>query len=217
MREEFVEGFGFIWRRPFFRVLMVWAALTNLVVNALFFVAILRLIEGGFAPLQIGLVETAAGAFGIARRDRGALDHRAGTDRAADCPGRLELRAAGAADGGVEHPGRGRRGPVLRAASSTRPGTPGIGAYRIAVTPPELIGRVQSATQFASMATMPLAPVIAGVLLSGAGGPAAIAALGLLAAAVALIPTLSRSVRSVPRPAVWQAALSAPAAVVPAA
>ena len=59
------EGFAFIWTRPFFRVLMVWSALANLVVNALFFVAILRLIQGGFRPFQIGLVETPAGVFGI--------------------------------------------------------------------------------------------------------------------------------------------------------
>ena len=51
--------------RPLFRVLMVWSALTNLVVNALFFVAVLRLIEGGIPAFQIGLVETAAGACGI--------------------------------------------------------------------------------------------------------------------------------------------------------
>jgi hypothetical protein len=59
------------------------------------------------------------------------------------------------------------------------------------------------------MATMPLAPVVAGALLSGLGGPAAIAALGLLAAGVALVPTLSRSVRAVPRPSVWRAELAA--------
>ena len=56
------------------------------------------------------------------------------------------------------------------------------------------------------MSIMPLAPVLAGVLLSGVGGPAAIAVLGVLAAGVALIPTLSRSVRAVPKPSVWRAA-----------
>jgi hypothetical protein len=50
---------------------------------------------------------------------------------------------------------------------------------------------------------MPLSPVLAGALLHGLGGSGAIAVLGALIAVVALIPTLSRSVRSVPRPESW--------------
>ncbi len=53
------------------------------------------------------------------------------------------------------------------------------------------------------MCAMPLAPILAGVLLSTLGGGPAILALGVLTALVALIPTLSRSVRSVPKPALW--------------
>src|SRR6478609_12068602 len=82
-------------------------------------------------------------------------------------------------------------------------GNAGIGAYRIAVTPPELVGRVQSTSQFVSMSAMPLAPVLAGVLLTTLGGTAAVLVLGVLTALVALIPTLSVTVRSVPRPAAW--------------
>ena len=62
---------------------------------------------------------------------------------------------------------------------------------------------MQSVTQFASWSTMPLAPVLAGVLLAAVGGPATMLALAWLVALVALIPTLSRSVRSVPQPSEW--------------
>ena len=82
-------------------------------------------------------------------------------------------------------------------------GNAGIGAYRIAVTPAELQGRIQSTMQFVSMSVLPLAPVLAAALLAGLGGGAAVAVLGGLTALVALIPTLSRSVRSVPRPRDW--------------
>jgi hypothetical protein len=41
------------------------------------------------------------------------------------------------------------------------------------------------------------------VLLAALGGPAAMAVLTGMCALVALIPTLSRTVRSVPRPAEW--------------
>jgi len=84
-------------------------------------------------------------------------------------------------------------------------GNAGIGSYRVATTPDALQGRVQSTMQFVSMSTMPLSPVLAGVLLHGLGGTGAIAVLGGLTALVALIPTLSRSVRSVPRPDGWRA------------
>ena len=103
-------------------------------------------------------------------------------------------------------------------------GNAGIGAYRVAVTPRELLGRSQATMNFVSMSVMPLAPVLAGeALLSTLGGSGAVAALIVACALTALVPTLSRSVRSAPRPAVWQAELAArpagqtAAAVVPVA
>jgi hypothetical protein len=64
------------------------------------------------------------------------------------------------------------------------------------------------------MLTMPFSPLVAGVLLTGLGGPRAIGPLPVLTGLVALIPTLSRAVRGVPRPATWQAALRSSAEVV---
>ena len=71
------------------------------------------------------------------------------------------------------------------------------------MTPEHLQGRIQSTSQFVSMSVMPLAPVLAGALLAWVGGGVAMGVLGFLTMAVALIPTLSAAVRSVPRPAVW--------------
>ena len=42
-----------------------WGALANLLVNAMFFVAILRMVQDGVSPAVIGLVSTAAGVGGI--------------------------------------------------------------------------------------------------------------------------------------------------------
>jgi len=58
---------------------------------------------------------------------------------------------------------------------------------------------------------LPLAPVLAAALLAGLGGGAAVAVLGGLTALVALIPTLSRAVRQVPRPRDWDTRAKAPA------
>lgn len=199
---ELAEGVRFVWSRPFFRVLTIWGALANLTVNALFFVAVLRLIEGGFDAVHIGLVEAVAGLAGIV----GAVLAPWLIDRVAT--GRLTVAIAWSFLPLVAPMALWNQPLVVAAALGAGmllnpAGNAGIGSYRIAVTPPELLGRVQSTTQFVVMSAMPLAPVLAGLLLSTIGGAAAVAVLGLLTAAVAVIPTLSASVRSVPRPADW--------------
>jgi MFS family permease len=202
-RQDIADGLRFIWNNPLFRVLTCWSALTNLVVNALFVVAVLRLIQGGFAPWQIGLVETAAGTCGIL----GAIVAPWLIERFST--GRLTVVIAWSFLPLLLPLVLWNNPAVVAAALSfglflNPAGNAGIQAYRIAVTPGDLIGRVQSTTQFVAMSAMPLAPVIGGALLAGLGGPAAMVILGLLTAGVALIPTLSRTVRSVPRRAVWR-------------
>jgi predicted MFS family arabinose efflux permease len=202
-RQDLADGIAFIAARPLFRVLTIWSALANLAVNALFFVAVLRLIEGGFPAFQIGLVETAAGLCGIL----GAVVAPWIIDRTPT--GRLTVAIAWSFLPLVVPLALWNQPAVVAAALAAGmllnpAGNAGIGAYRVAVTPPELLGRVQATSQFVSMSAMPLAPVLAGALLSGVGGGPAIAVLGALTAAVALIPTLSTSVRSVPRPAAWE-------------
>ena len=200
---ELAEGVRFVWARPFFRVLMIWSALTNLVVNALFFAAVLRLIEGGFAPWHIGLVEAVAGLAGII----GAVVAPWLIERTPT--GRLTIAVAWSFLPLIVPMALWNEPLVVAAALGlglllNPAGNAGIGAYRIAITPPELIGRVQSTAQFASISAMPLAPLLAGALLSSAGGPATVLTLGALVALVACIPTFSRSVRAVPKPAAWE-------------
>ena len=208
-RAGVVDGFRFTMQRPLFRVLMVWSSLANLLINALLFVAILRLVEGGFAPVQIGLVETATGLFGVL----GAI--AATRIIAGTRTGALTVAVAWSFVP-LAIPMVFWNEPLVVAAALSSglflnpAGNAGIGAYRMALTPPDLQGRVQSTSQFAAMLTMPLAPLLAGALLSALGGAAAVATLIALVAATALIPTCSRAVRSVPRPAVWQAELRIP-------
>jgi hypothetical protein len=201
-RDDVAAGLRFAWDRPFFRTLMVWGMCSNLVVNALFTAATLRLIQAGFAPWSIGLVETSAGVCGLL----GAVVAPWLIDRLAT--GWLTVAVAWSFVPLLlpmvfwNHPA------VVMAALSigvflNPAGNAGIGSYKLSVTPPELVGRVQSTGQFLSWSTLPLAPVVAGVLLALLGGPATMAVLAGGAALVALIPTLSRTVRSVPRPAEW--------------
>ncbi|MDN4160743.1 MFS transporter [Nocardioides abyssi] len=200
---EMAEGARFVWSRPFFRVLMVWGALTNLAVNALFFVAVLRLVADGTDAVHIGLVEAAAGLAGIT----GAVLAPWLVERFAT--GSLTVVVAWSFVPLVVPMALWNEPLVvalaLGAGMLVNPaGNAGIASYRIAVTPPELVGRVQSTSQFVSMSAMPLSPLLAGLLLEAWGGAAAILALGALTALVACLPTFSRSVRAVPRPADWE-------------
>ena len=205
---DVAEGIRFILRWPYFRATAVWGALANLLVNAMFFVAILRMVQDGVSPAVIGLVSTAAGVGGILgaiaapwiieRMPTGALVVTVAWSFVPlvvpmvlwNQPGggrRRDLRRPAA------QPGR-QRGQRLRTGSRTPP-------------PTSRAGR-QSASQFLSMSVIWVAPLLGGALLATLGGPEAIAVIGGLVALSALIPTLSRSVRSVPRPAVWQAELA---------
>ena len=212
LRRDLTEGFGHIGRSPLLRVLMVWSALANLAINALFFTAILRLVQAGFAPYQIGLVETVAGTCGIV----GAFIAPALIDRFAT--GRLTIAVAWSFVPLivpmvlVDHPAV--VAAALGAGVLLNPaGNAGIQSYRIAVTPSGLQGRVQSSSQFVSMSTLPLAPVVGGLLLARVGGEGAMVVLAGLTMLVALVPTLSRDVRAVPRPAVWRTSVPAAAPV----
>lgn len=201
-RQEIADGARFVLTRPFFRVLLLWSPLVNLTVNATIFIAVLRLIQAGTNPVHIGLVETAAGVSGVL----GAL---AAPRLIATIPtGSLTVLVAWSwvplmvplalFDTPLA------AALCLSAGIFLNPaGNSGIKAYRIHLTPPELNGRVQATTQFAAYSTMPLFPLIAGLLLDTLGGPTAVGVLIAATAAVALIPTLSHHVRTVPRPTSW--------------
>jgi len=201
-RDELREGFTFVWKRPFFRVLMVWAALANLVLNALFFVALLRLIQSGFRPSTIGLAEAAAGVAGIIGAMAAPwLIRRFATGRLTITLGWSSLPLS------IPLIWFNNPAAYILAVGGTLllnpAGNAGIGAYRMHVTPLELQGRVVAASRFVATIVMPLAPIGAGLLLSGLGGPMAITVLLVATAATALVVTLPKDVRAVPRPDQW--------------
>jgi predicted MFS family arabinose efflux permease len=208
--EQVKEGYRFIRHQPFFRTLMVWAGLSNLVVNACFFVVMMRLVREGVQPARIGLVSTAAGIGGILgalaapyvidRLRTGALTVVVGWMCVLPLVPLMWWSTTGAACASV-----------FAILLLNPAGNAGIGAYRSAMTPDELQGRVSSALSFVTMGTLPLAPVLGGFLLGTYGGQAAIAAMVGASVLTALIPTFSRSMNSVPRPSEWSA--TAPASV----
>lgn len=202
VRADLAEGLLHVWGRPYFRTMMAFGALSNLAVNAVFFVAILRLVKEGVHPAAIGLIDMMAGLGGIL----GALAAPYVIERLPT--GRLLLTVAWSwvplLVPLVFWSSPMLVGAMLMLGILLNPaGNAGAQSYRIAITPPELQGRVSSSMQFVGMSMMPLAPLVGGILLEAYGGPAATVGLLVLATLTALVPTLSRSVRGIPRPADW--------------
>jgi len=197
------EGLRFIWKQPFYRAMLLYSPAANLVVNAVFVTAVLRLIQAGTAPWAIGTVDLVAGLSGLlGAAIAPCIVARIATGRltAATAWTRVPLLVPMIFwnDPAVV-------ATALAAVLFLNPaGKAGIGSYRLAITPPNLVGRVQAASRFANWSTLPLAPVLGGALLAVLEGPATITVLTVLAAGVALIPTLNDTIRTVPRPAQWQ-------------
>jgi predicted MFS family arabinose efflux permease len=202
VRRDLAEGLAYVWARPYFRSMMAFGALCNLAVNAVFFVAILRLVEQGVHPAAIGVIDALAGLGGIL----GALAAPYVIDRMRT--GHLTVAVAWSWVP-LLVPLVFWSSPVLVGAMLclglllNPAGNAGAQSYRVAITPMELQGRIGSSMQFVGMSVMPLAPVLGGFLLERYGGAAATVGLLVVAVCTALIPTLSRSVRSIPRPRDW--------------
>ena len=190
--------------------------MSNLLVNACFFVVTMRLIREGYPPAQIGLVSTAAGIGGIL----GALAAPSIIDRT-----RTGVLTVAVAWMCVL--------PLLPLVWWSTPlaactsvffllllnpaGNAGIGSYRAAMTPDDLQGRVGSAMTFVSMGVMPFAPLRRRLDAQRPRRQPGDRAAGRRAPALgALVPTLSRTIRSVPRPAEWRAELESATPSLPA-
>ncbi|GAA1476924.1 MFS transporter [Nocardioides aestuarii] len=199
---ELAEGLRYLLARPYFRATAAFSASVNLVVNAVFYVAVLRLVQEGVPSTTIGLVEALAGAGGVL----GALAAPWIIDRMRT--GHLTISVAWVWVPLLVPlafwPSAWVVGAMLFVGLLLNPaGNAGGQSYRVAITPDALQGRLASAQQFLGFTTIPLAPLLGGWLLEAWGGQAATLALLVAAALSALIPTLTREVRTVPRPRDW--------------
>jgi hypothetical protein len=167
-----------------------------------FFVAVVRLVEQGVPATTIGLVEALAGAGGVAGAlvapwliDRMRTGHLAMSVAWSWVPLLVPL---------VFWSSPWLVGSMLCLGLLLNPaGNAAAQSYRVAITPDALQGRIASSSQFLGFTTIPLAPILGGWLLESWGAGVATAVLLGAAVLTALIPTLTRSVRTVPRPRDW--------------
>lgn len=131
---DVTAGLAYVVRRPYFRASMAFAATSNLVINAVFFVATMRLVQQGVPAATIGVVDALAGAGGIigaliapwliARLRRTFGDGRRVVVGAADRAAALLVLAGAGRRAALlrraAQPGRQRRQPVLPDADHAR-------------------------------------------------------------------------------------------------
>jgi MFS family permease len=203
MRADVLEGLRFLWASRFLRVFLGYAAVSNAGSLGFFVVLDLRLLQAGVHPAAIGAVGTFAGVAGITgaaiaapviRRTRtgwlAIVSAWAWVVATLPMPYTTNVIVIGC---------------LLSIGVLLNPiGNAALSSYRIAITPDHLQGRSQTAMNFTAMLAMPIGPLLGGLLMSHFGAVIAMN-VGIAAlAAVALLLTLSGSVRRVPPPGDWE-------------
>jgi MFS family permease len=195
--EAVVEGFRWTWHQAFVRAIVVLVAGSNFAFNALFLVLIVRaqdlgasaaLVGAMFAFLGAGAILGALVAPAVARRVParfvivGILWLWAGFPLVlVSLPNALAIGVvAGVAN---------IMGPIFNVVLS---------AYRYALVPDRLLGRVGSVILLVAWGTIPLGSISAGLLLEGFGAVTSMLVLAGVNLAVAVGATVTRTVRNVP-------------------
>ena len=198
------EGIGWLLRRVDLRGILIVSTVINLGFNAALTTVIYSLQMGGASPQVIGGLNAALGAVMLLGASAGPFlvtRVRAGL---------LALAGLALATLGI----------VLLPLVSTAPTivavlggsvillpalNAGLLGYMMVATPTELLGRVNSAAGFISMAAMPLAPLIAGLGLDLLGRTGTLLLAGAICVIAVGIALLTPSLRRIPTEADWAA------------
>jgi MFS family permease len=199
LRNEVVEGLGFVFRQPFLRTTSLLVTGSDLVVNALFLTVIVIARENGASPTVVGLVVAFLGVGGLA-----------GAAVAPRLARRLSLRQTVTLTMAVpavlvpllalvHHPLL--LGAIYGAMFFLHPTwDASVGTYRLLITPDRLQGRVQSVNILLSADAVPLALLTIGILIQAVGSNRTVLTLAVIMTGVALGAILSRAVKSAPSP-----------------
>lgn len=191
------SGLRFVWRHDVLRPVAAIATLLNFALNGFLLVLIVVLRDRHVAPAGIGLAETAiAVATILGAIAAGAILKKVPAGRVL-VAGAVVLGAALTTCAFVRSYALVLVllviGFVLTPALNS-----GFLTYVLLITPEHMQGRVQSAVMTSVMAMTPLAPVTGGLLVQWWGGEPALAVLGALSFAVALLVFASGPLRRMP-------------------
>jgi MFS family permease len=196
LRSQVAEGFRFLWKHPFLRTVALMFAADNFIIPAVMFSMIVIAKRQGISSGGVGAIVAAFGAFQVAGALLSGVARRRLSMRTILV---AELWGAVAIVAFVVHPNiYVLLAGVLPQAFVMPISDTVLSAYRFAVTPDRLIGRVSSATTTIAIVMMPIGPLAAGFLLDAYSPRTTIALFAAGTLVIAVWATLSPSMRHAP-------------------
>jgi MFS family permease len=196
LRSQVAEGFRFLWKHPFLRTVALMFAVDNFIIPAVMFSMIVIAKRQGISSGGVGAIVAAFGASQVIGALMSGIARRRLSMRTILV---AELWGGAATVAFVVHPDIYLLlAGVLPQAFVMPISDTVLSAYRFAVTPDRLMGRVSSATTTIAIVSMPLGPLAAGFLLDAYSARTVIALFAAGALVVAIWATLSPSMRHAP-------------------
>jgi MFS family permease len=196
LRSQIAEGFRFLWQQPFLRTTALIFALGNFAFTGFMLAVIVIGKRQGLPSGQIGLLVAALGASTLLGAFVSGVFRRKFSMRTILV---VELWVAVGSAAFLVWPNVYVLVAGLLPQSFVIPVTDSLlNAYRYAVTPDRLVGRVVSITRNIGLIMTPLGPLAAGFLLGSVSERATVAAFAACVLAIAIWGTLSPSIRTVP-------------------
>ena len=196
LRTQLVEGFRFLWSRPFLRTCAFLYGLGNFTIPGILLVLVVAAQRHGLSSAGIGALIAAFGACVLLGSLLSPIFRRTLSVRAILL---LELWTGLGIVAFVLWPNVYVLTAAIMVQGVTLPVTDSVvEGYRIAVTPDRLLGRVESARSTISLLAAPLGPLVAGLLLASTSARATVAFFAVFTLTLALCGTLSPSIRRAP-------------------
>jgi MFS family permease len=196
LRAQVVEGFRFLWSRPFLRTCAFLYGLGNFTIPAILLVVVVTGQRHGLSGTGIGVLVAAFGACVLVGSLLSPIFRRTLSVRAILL---LELWTGLGIVAFVLWPNVYVLTAAIMVQGITLPVTDSVvEGYRLAVTPDRLLGRVESARSTISLLAAPLGPLVAGALLASVSARATVAFFAVFSLVLALWGTLSPAIRSAP-------------------
>jgi MFS family permease len=196
LRTQLAEGFRFLWQRPFIRTCALFATWTNLVFEGILLAFIVVARRQGLSSAEIGALIAGIGICSLLGSAAAPSLHRRMSMRAIVLAGFwVQLTVAAF----VAYPSVyvlvGSIAPFAFFAPTL---TAVVIGYRVAVTPDRLTGRVNSIARSIALCGAPLGPLAAGILLGAFSARTAVAVFTVLLVVLAVVGSLSPSIRNAP-------------------
>ena len=197
LHREVAEGFRWLWANPFIRATSLMFAGVNVIVNGLMLAVVVVARDRGAAAPLIGVVYAFVGVGGLLGAGVAARAQRT-LSPTAIVLGTTWLMAGLVAAMAVPAPAL-VLGPLIGALAFTVPTLSVlVSTYELSLIPDRLLGRVESVILLLAWGSIPLGPLVAGLLLEWLDPTPALLTLAGLMAAVAAASSFSPSLRDVP-------------------